>query len=327
MATPAGQLDQLIASTFQKISPVISDLITKETALLAFLDSKSKVTLDGGIEIRRPIMYALNNTVKTYDSYDLLDLTPQGGFATAIYQWRQLAGSVTIDGRTELINAGEAAVFKLLTAKSNQLRLSFEDKLETMLFADGTGNSGKDFLGLQAIVTDSGTLGGIDSSTETWWKSFVFGVVSGAVGVDLTVDTGIKQLNNVYDTLAINKSHPDLELTTQGNFEAYESLAESKIRFTSTKMADLGFVSVAHKQAEIVMDTYVPVPSGSGGGFWYFLNSDNLEFVKHSQRWMKPMEWRYPANQDARSMMILSMGQLLTDNRRNHAVVKNVKIV
>jgi hypothetical protein len=326
MATPASQLDQLIATTFQKVKGVLSDQITRNTALLAFLNSKSKVTEDGGLEIRRPLMYALNNTVKSYDGYDLLDTTPQGGFGYAVYNWRQFAGSLTIDGKTERINMGSAAIIKLMAAKMEQLRLSFEDALTTMLYSDGTGNSGKDLLGLQAIVTDSGTLGGVDSSTETWWKSKVVGAVSGAVGIDLTTDAGIKQMNNVYNSVSIAKSHVDLELTTQAVFEAYEALAEAHIRFTSTSMADLGFESIAHKRANLVFDAYAPAPAGSDGGFLYFLNSDRLEFVQHSAAWMKDLDFVRPANQDAKSALVVSMGNLITDNRRSHAVSKRTKV-
>jgi hypothetical protein len=326
MATPAAQLDQILTSTFFLTKKTFVDQITHETALLAYLNAKSAVTEDGGESIRRPVMYALNSTVGSYDSYDPINTTPQGGWAYATYNWRQFAGSVTISGREERINSGKAQIFSLISAKIDQLRVSIEQALNPMLFADGTGNSGKDLLGLQAIVTDSGVLGGIDPSDATWWKSQVRGVVGGANGADLTSTAGVKSLNNLLNSLAISKSRPDLELTTQANFEAYEALAVPDIRFTSLQKADLGFVTVAHKNAVVVFDPDVPAPSGSLGGFWYMLNSDRLEFVKHSQAWMDLLPFARPVNQDAKTALNISMGNLITDCRRAHGVVKRVQV-
>lgn len=317
MATPSDQLDQLISTTFDKVKPVLSDQITKETSLLAALNSRSRVTEDGGLTIRRPLMYALNDTVKSYSGYDLIDTTPQDGFGYAEYQYRDFAGSLTIDGDTIRKNSGSAQIINLLQAKMDQLRLSIEDKLDSMLFADGSGNGGKDLLGLAAIIDDSGVLGGIDSSTEDWWKSVVVDTP-----VDLTTTDGVKVLNNVYNTLGLNRSKVDFEFTTQDNFEAYEALALPNIRFSDLRMAELGFQTIAHKGAEVIFESRSPQPAGSGGGYWYFINSDHLEFVQHRDAWMSQTEFVRPYNQDAKVMLVISMGQLITDNRRAHGVIK-----
>lgn len=326
MATPAEQLDQLLATTFERVKPVLSDNITKNIALLAALDSKSRVTGDGGVTIRRPLMYALNNTVKSYSGFDRFDTTPQGGFGYAEYNWRQVAGTVTISGEEVRKNAGPAQIIALLAAKLDQLRLSLEATLNQMLWGDGTGNGGKDILGLRAIVDNTGVLGGIDSSTETWWRSVVVTGNDTNPGMDLTTTAGIKKLNNVYNSLAVNRSKVDFEFTTQANFEAYEALATEKVRFVNLKMADLGFEAVAHKTAEVIFDPDVPAPSGSGGGYWYLLNSERLEFVQHNQAWMTNLGFVRPADQDAKTAPIICMGQLITDARRAHAVIKHVKV-
>lgn len=322
MATPADQLDQLIATTFQKVQPSLADNITVDLPLLAFLDSKSKVTFDGGREIVEPLMYALNDTVASYAGYDTFDTTAQGGIGEAIYDWRNLGGSVVLDGETIRKNSGVEAFIKLLSTKVEQLRLSTDDALNAMLHGDGTGNSNKDMLGLRAIVAATGTLGGIDSSTETWWKSRV-----NAGPVDLTVAAGVSELNNMYNGLAIQKSKPDLELTTQANFEAYEDLATEKIRYTSTRMADLGFEAIAHKRAEVVFDadTYSDGSAGDGG-YWYFINSQFLKFVRHSDAWLSLTEFVRPYNQDAKVALIISMGNLVTNNRRAHGVITNTTV-
>src|SRR5262245_14789222 len=161
MVTDAVQLDEIVATTFQKVKPVLADNITRETQLLAVLDSKSRVNEDGGRVIQRPVLFKLNDTVGSYSGYDPIDVTPQDGFGYAEYSWKQYAGSVTIDGLSELVNEGEARIIALLEEKFEQLRLSAVEDLNAMLWGDGTGNSDKDMLGIQAIVDDSAIVGGL----------------------------------------------------------------------------------------------------------------------------------------------------------------------
>lgn len=322
--TPAAQLDELITTTFDKVKSVLVDQITVELPLLAALNSKARVTEDGGLTIRRPVLFAFNDTVGSYSGYDLIDTTPQDGFGYAEYPWKQYAGSVTISGRDERLNAGTSRIINLLQAKFDQLRVSMEDDLNAMLFADVTteGNSGKNFLSIPAIVGDGittgatgkTTLGGIDSDSDgqTWWRSSV------TDGLDLTTLDGVRTLNTKYNDLRIAKSKPDFEFTDQNGFEAYEALALPNLRFQDVKLADLGFETIAHKGAAVMFDDDCPSAE------WYFLNSNHLEFVRHSAAWMKMLPFASPINQDARTALVISMGELITDCRRAHGRIINV---
>lgn len=86
-STPAAQLDELIATTFDAVRPVLADQITVELPLLAYLNLKGRVTEDGGLTIRRPVLFAFNDTVGSYSGYDLIDTTPQDGFGYAEYDY------------------------------------------------------------------------------------------------------------------------------------------------------------------------------------------------------------------------------------------------
>lgn len=323
-STAAAQLDELIATTFDNVKGVLADQITVELPLLAYLNMKGKVTEDGGTTIRREVVFAYNDTVGSYSGYDLIDTTPQDGFGYAEYDWKQYAGSVTISGRDELLNAGTSRIINLLQAKIEQLRISVEDDLNAMLFASVTteGNSGKDFLSIPAIVGDGTTtgatgkttLGGIDSDSDgqSWWRSRV------TDGVDLTTLDGVRTLGTMRNDLRISKSKPDLHITDQNAYEAYEALALPNLRFTDVKLADLGFDAISFKGGEVVFDDDCPANN------WFMLNSNHLEFVRHSQRWAEMGPFKSPVNQDAKTALMLFMGELLTDCRRAHGRFINV---
>lgn len=322
--TAAAQLDELIATTFDKVRPVLADQITVELPLLAFLNSKGRVTEDGGLTLRKPLLFAFNDTVGSYSGYDLIDTTPQDGFGYAEYDWKQYAGSVTISGRDKLLNAGTSRIIDLLQAKIEQLRISVEDDMNALFWSDVTteGNSGKDFLSVPMIVGDgttSGatgktTLGGIDNDSDgqSWWRSKV------TDGLDLTTLDGVRTMSNLRNTLQIAKSRPDGLFTTQSIYEAYEALATPNIRFESTPMAELGFDAISFRGAEVIFDNDCPSAE------FYFLNSQYLEFVRHAQRWAEMGEFKSPVNQDAQTALVLFMGELLTDVRRAHGRFINV---
>jgi hypothetical protein len=349
MSIYADQFDVLVTTTLDKVRATLTDQISNENVLLAWLNMKSRITMDGGTVIRRPLLFAFNDTAGTYSGYDLIDVTPQEGLGWVEYPWRQHAGSVTISGEEVKKNSGSAALINLLQAKMDQLKLSIADDFNAMLYGSGNGNGGKDFIGLMGIVSngkqygssDSGAatstgadttdthLGGIDASVYTWWKS-----AFKTTAVDLTSYDGIDDLNNLYNTIRVNRSKVDIELTTQANFEAYEALAVPNVRFQNLKAADLGFETIAHKTAEVVFDPDTPtsgvwhdgVNTVAGGGAWFMLNSDRLEFVQHSDSWLTPTEFVRPYNQDAKTALILSMGNLITDSRRSHGLIINTTV-
>lgn len=308
----SDQFDVLVTTTLDKARPKLADQITTDNALTAWLNMRSRVSLDGGTVVRRPLIFAFNDTVSTYSGYDLIDTTPQEGLGWAEYEWKQHAGSVVISGEELRKNSGAAQLINLLQAKIDQLRFSVADDMNAMLWASSVGNGGKDFNSIPVLVKSSGTVGGIDPSTYTWWVSTLNS------SIDLTTFDGIDQMNNLYNTIRVNKSKVDVEFCSQAVYEAYEALALPNVRFNDLKMADLGFQAIAHKSAELVFEPDVPSAT------IYMLNSERLEFVQHSAAWLSLTEFQRPYNQDAKVALILSMGQLLTDSRRSHGYATGV---
>lgn len=231
---------------------------------------------------------------------------------------------MTISGRDELLNAGTSRIINLLQAKIEQLRISIEDDMNAMLWADVTteGNSGKNFLSVPMVVGDGTTagatgkttLGGIDNDSDgqTWWRSKV------RSALDLTTLDGVRTMSNLRNELAISKSRPDGLFTTQAVYEAYEALATPNIRYESTPMAELGFDSISFRGSEVIFDADCPSAE------FYFLNSQYLEFVKHSSRWAEMSPFKSPVNQDAKTALVLFMGELVTGTRRAHGRFVNV---
>lgn len=303
----------ILSTTLKKYQKTLTDNIHKSNAVFYQLKKNGGMREeDGGERIVEPLMYGKNTTAKSYSGYEALDTTPQTGIDSAEFNWKQYSVSISISGLEERQNAGTSRIINLLEAKTTQAEMSLTEALSVGLFSDGTGNGGKNLTGLQAMVSNSGTYGGISSSANTWWKA----------GIDSNSEAlGLPKMRTAYNTSSVGgKDAPTLIVTTQTLFESYEAL------FTNTAisgggshfstpsegrktMADGGFQTLEFKGVPIVWDEQCP------SGTMYFLNSKHMKLVMHKNANFRTTDFVKPENQDARIAQILVQGNL-TCNRR-----------
>jgi len=294
--------DALLSTTLANYRDQLTDNIFTARPLTYFLQDRGRIRmLNGGTKIVEPLIYGTNSTVASYSGFDSLSLTPQQGISAAEYEWKQYAASITISGIEEAKNNGEQEIINLLEAKIMQAEESMREGFNQMFFGNGTGNGGKNWNGLANIVEASGTVGGIDRSTESWWRSYED---NGAGALTLA------QMSTAYNTVSVGNDHPDMILTTQTLFEKYESLLVSNLRFTDTRTADAGFQNLLYKAAPVVYDVHCDT------GVMYFLNSKYLTLVGHTNKWFAQTSFVSPEDVDAKYALILCYGNLTCRNAK-----------
>lgn len=295
-----ANFDALLSTTLQNYQKRLTDNVFTDRVLTWYLNDKSRVRLRGGTKIIEPLIYDDNSTFASYSGYDPIALTPQEGISAAEFDWRQLAVSIAISGIEEAKNNGEQEVLDLLDAKVFQAEETMKEGLNTMLFSDGTGNSGKDFLGLAGIVGTTNTVGNINGNTDTWWRSYVESTAGALTEA---------QMRTAYNTVSRGNDQPDMIITTQTLFEKYESLLTPQVRYSDVKMANLGFQNLMFKGAPVVFDR------ACQSGVMYFLNSKYIGLVGHSNKWFEQTSFVRPENLDARYALIISYGNMTVRNR------------
>lgn len=294
--------DSLLSTTLANYRDQMTDNIFTARPLTNYLMDKGRIRmLDGGTKIVEPLVYGLNGTVGSYSGYDTISLTAQEGMSAAEYEWKQYAASIAISGIEEAKNNGEAAIINLLEAKIMQAEESMREGFNQMFFADGTGNSGKDWDGLGNIVEASGTVGGINRATvgNEFWQSYEENSAGALTLADMAT---------AYNSVSVGNDHPDMVLTTQTLFEKYESLLQPQLRYTDAKTADAGFQNLLFKSAPVTYDVHCTA------GVMYFLNSKYLTLVGHSGKWFEQTDFVRPENLDARYALIMCYGNLTCRN-------------
>lgn len=227
-------------------------------------------TLEGGESIVVPLEYARNGTAAWIGEFDLLDITPQDIITAAQFNYKMLAGTSIVTDFEAARNMGRYQIINLAKKKVSNLVQSMQEQFNNALYSDGT--VANKIAGLEAIVSNTGTLGGISRSAQTWWQANVT-----AVGGALTAAA----MATMYRTCSRNIWYPDIIVTTGTQYEKYEAIAVGTgsstgyIRFDGNAKADLGFDALSYKGTPIFWDT--PVPSG----VMYFLTSRFLEVGCH----------------------------------------------
>ena len=296
--------DALLSTTLANYRDQLTDNVFTARPLTYFLMDKGRIRmLNGGSKIVEPLVYGTNSTVASYSGFDTISLTAQAGITAAEYDWKQYAASIAISGIEEAKNNGEQEVINLLEAKIMQAEESMREGFNQMLFADGTGNSAKDWNGLGNIVEASGTVGGINRATagNEYWRSYEENT-AGALT--------LAQMATAYNTVSVGNDHPDMILTTQTLFEKYEALLVPQLRFTDSKTADAGFQNLLYKAAPVTYDVHCTA------GVVYFLNSKYLTLVGHSDKWFAQTDFVRPENMDARYALVMCYGNLTCRNAK-----------
>ena len=104
---------------------------------------------------------------------ETLDVSQSNVFGYAAYDWKQCAAAVVINGLEMLQNNGSEALIDLAEERINVAEATLKNLVASGSYSDGTGYSSKQIGGLQYLVADapsSGTVGGINRATNSFWK-------------------------------------------------------------------------------------------------------------------------------------------------------------
>jgi hypothetical protein len=299
-----ADFDQILSTTLKNYIPKLTDNIFNARPLFYALTNGQTIRrVSGGANIVVPIIYGTNTTAGSYSGTDTISITAQEGISAAEYSWGQYAATVTISGIEEAKNNGEAQIIDLLEGKIFQTQETVIENMNTMFWADGLGNGGKDWNGLHLIVAKPNTsLGGINPATagNSFWSSTEVNQAGALTTAGMA---------SIYNTISVGNDQPTIIITTQALYEAYEALLEGQIRYTDTDVADGGFQNLLFKGAPVTFD------DAATAGQMMFLNTKYLQLVAHSDVWFKPTPFVRPTNQDAVFSQLLCYGQLTCSNR------------
>jgi hypothetical protein len=313
-----ADVGEIVATTLRNRRANVADNVTQHNALLRRLDSKGGIreVAQGGRTIFEPLIYDTNgnSSAAFYTDYDTF--TPPSAGTSVIdgaeFSWKQLGGFVAISGLEEVKNAGKFATVDLLEARIKHLQAALRNKAALSLYSDGTGSSSKEFGGLQLLVADTpttGTVGGINRATFTFWRN----QYSASTSTSATTVQG--RMNSMWLSCIRGTDKPDLILADNTMFTYYWASLQTLARFTESKSADIGFMSVKYMDADVVYDNQCPTKH------MYFLNTDSIAFRYAPNRWFAVGDPRTVVAADYRVIPVWVAGNFTMNNCGLNGVV------
>lgn len=321
MAPNAGQL---LASTLSNYTSEIADAVAKSTWILQILKEKGNwQEADGGVDIVENLEYAENASFMYYSGNEVLNLAVNEVFDVARFSWKQAAVTVTMSGLEEVQNSGKYAIFNLAKKKIKNARTTMENNIAAGIYSDGTGTGGRQITGLQAMVPDdptTGTYGGINRATWTFWRSSRYrGVTDGGAAVSAA---NIRSyMKNLYNPLVRMKEFPSMIVADNNFYGFYEDSLEGLMRMVDeTKSADGGLPVLRYKASRVYCDG--GMDGACPANHMYMLNPDYIYFKVSPKRNFTVIDGkRVPTNQDSSVQIIAMAGNATCSNAKMHGVL------
>ena len=245
-----------------------------------------------------------------------MDVSASDVLTSAQFAWKQANVNVTLSGLEDLQNAGKQQMHNLIKSRIKVAEKTLQNNIGAALFYSNTENGGKAIGGLQHLVADApttGTVGGIDRSTNTWWRNQYYDFSDASVTASSTTIT--HAMNLVYLRCTRGSDSPDLIPAGETYFTYFEESLQPQQRFTDASSAQTGFISYKYKKADVVYDVNCSATR------MYMLNTDYLHFRPHESRNFVTMDRKSAVNQDATIVPLYWAGNLTCSNASLQGVI------
>lgn len=332
--------NRVLTTTQDKLMASLVDTVLNSNVFATRMLSGAKKW--NGETMKFPIKTSKNTQGGSFSGFDLLSTTAVDTRQRLSYNASFYNMSVVLPLDELSINDTDEKVLDLMSIEVASSAQDAADDIGTMFYADGTGNSSKDFLGLGALVDDGtsvATIGGLSRSTYTTLQSTV--TASGGT-------LSLSKMRTLLNSVKSGSQKPTLGVTTEAVFGYYEALLQPQERIAkdasmmkSGKMVGgTGFDGLYFEGFPILADEKCT------SGVLFFLNEDFLDFYALPMKGTNPVkyrsqiegndyssvtglgfswsDWIKPVNQAALVSHIYLGGQLVTTNPKRHGKLTGI---
>jgi hypothetical protein len=165
--------DQLHSLVRDNFIPVLSDQVFESSALLKYLQGKADTSKGGRNLVISPIVYGKTTAAGAVKGHGDVDINPNEQLTAAEYEWATLYASIAFSfDEEDAADKDPNAIMSMIETKIKLAKMTLSDLLGTAIFNDGSDTMYPK--GLRKIISSGRTLGGINSSTYSWWDANVY---------------------------------------------------------------------------------------------------------------------------------------------------------
>ena len=306
------QVEDIYVTTINRKLPDIVDNVYNSNPVLAILNARKQIKLDGGKQIEQGIIYGKLNG-GFYGRGSTFNTDTVNTKTAFILDWKRAYVNITIEGLEDLQNAGASAVFSHASQKTEEAEFKLKDILGGGIFGNSADDGGNAYTGFEEWIDEGdnfATVAGITRGTDTVGTA-AKGVYD-ATGASWTIPV----LQTQYGEATVENEKPDLIVTTQTLWNALSNRVQPQQRYpaqgtSGAQLAAIGFEALQYQRAAVTVDSHCQ------SGRSYGLNLKYWKFVVHSKRpGTKIRGWMPTTNKDERVTQILHAGNLVCSSPR-----------
>jgi hypothetical protein len=277
-----------------------------ESALLHKMESGGFIVHKSlGATIEAPLDIQRNpGTVIQATELQALSLTKTEVVTAASYSIAEVTAPVTWSKKDEATNPSETQKIALVSQLIENGIESHDDILETDIFL-GTTNG---FIGLRTVipfVNSSGSLGGIDPASNTFWRN-----QTNTYTDDTDIESAFTTTWNQCAKGSGAKLMPTLMVSDAPTQALFEGTQQALQRYEGTQDLKAGFKTLMFKTAQYVFSQY----AGNAGAV-YFLNPKNFQLIVSKEYFRDRGDTQEIENANGYTFKIYSALQTISNNR------------
>ena len=340
-----NQVDTL---TLEHIAPRVVDTVLRSNVFTTKMLAKTKEFRAATIDF--PIKYQKGTATQSFNGFDVLPNSFTDTRILAKYNPRFNAANIALAVTDIAANNTAAKVLDLTEVEMMSRAQDLADSIGTQLYADGTGNANKDFLGLGVIVDDTASIGGLSRSNYTTLQSTV--TASGGT-------LSLYKMRTLFNAIADASVVPTEAYTDYSTWALYETLLQPMERIQKEINVAPNFKGYTGFDALMFAGLPVMPDRKANSGTLFFLNSDYIDFyglkafsggeasngfagkpVKVGSKLFAGNQyaeadnlgffwtgWIKSTNQLAYNSFMVLGGNLVTDNPRRHGKLTGISAV
>lgn len=271
MAAPnTNYSTSLLATTIELYAAnVLGDVVHERTPLLAYLRKHQK-PYEGGHKVVEPLVYATSTQSKWFAKGDTFSTAEEEIATNAEFAWKNVGIPLVIFDQDLMDNAGRQQQVNLAEAKMTWAKNQLAAKISSEMFLTSQSTNGP--VPLPVMIDATSTVGGLNSTTYSWWQSQVDSDVEALTTA---------MMENIYNSCLKleGAEETDAIMADQITYEGYGELGGPMVRVAESAMPkelNLGFSGYAFRNAAIYFE-----PQCTSGAM-YFLNP-TLRWRPHTQ--------------------------------------------
>ena len=338
--------NQIKMTTEDKYVPKVVETVLSSNPFLSSVLTRTKRWK--GAKMNFPVRVLKTAPGQSFSGFDVLPTVANDTRRKLEFNHKNYAKGVAVAKDALSVNSGskEERFLDLAEQEMNDAALDMAEELGTMFYGDGTGNGGKDFLGLEAMVDDGSTTviyGGLSRATYTGLQSTVLDASTFTTPGLLTLSV----LRTLTNSIRKTNNKPTAIYTTYDIYGLLESIIQPQARYNKSAtskerlIGQAGFAAIYWDGLEIIADAKCP------DGTLYMLDESSFDFYATDFVGAKAVNlqapdkeigtysgvkgfgfqwtgWREPTDQEAYTGRIILSGEFICKNPRANGKITNI---